>query len=96
MSDKNTPAAGEAKATPAAPAPKAKTLMGNVTNKNLFLWKPGPVYLHNNKAIDLRTINDQVALALANDPACAFIQFADPAKRPQHQRNAFPEGWVNP
>ena len=83
-----------------APAPKAAAaatpLMGKVTNKEQFLWKPGPVYLHNNKRIDLREVTDQVALQLANDPACAFIQFKDATKRPAHQRNAFPEGWVNP
>lgn len=70
--------------------------MSNVPNKADYQYKAGPVYLHKNVRVDLRTIDANTALTLANDPSCAFIQFKDEKRRPQGQRNAFPEGWTNP
>lgn len=66
-----------------------------VTDKNKFVCKPGPVYLHNGKKYDLRVINDATAEALANDPKCKFIAFKDESKRPAGQEGVFAKSEKN-
>lgn len=64
--------------------------LSNVDRSERFLAKQGPIYLFQGKKMDLRTIDTATAEALANNPGCMFLQWADPAKRPQHQRASFP------
>ncbi len=62
----------------------------NVQNPERFVTKPGDAYVHNGRVVDLRKIDTAAAEALANDPICKFLQWADPNKRPKDQRQPMP------
>lgn len=54
-----------------------------------FVTKEGPMFVHMGAKVDLRTINRAQAVALANDPKCAFLAWKDEKKRPAGQRGIF-------
>ena len=62
----------------------------NVQNPERFVTKPGDAYVHNGRIVDLRKIDTAAAEALANDPKCKFLQWADASRRPQGQLQPFP------
>lgn len=66
------------------------TKLSKVDRPERFMTKPGSAYYYRGKTIDLTVIDTATAEALANDPGCMFIQWADPKLRPQHQRSPFP------
>ena len=51
-----------------------------------LIAKPGSKYIFQTGPVDLREINDAQATALANHPACMFLVWKDPKKRPQGQK----------
>ncbi len=56
--------------------------------RSQLIAKPGNRYIFQNKAVDLREINDAQATTLANHPACMFLVWKDPKKRPEGQKGA--------
>jgi hypothetical protein len=64
--------------------------LAGVENADRFVTKPGDAYYHNGRTFDLRKIDTATAEALANDPTCRFLQWADPTKRPEGQRQPLP------
>ncbi|MBL8002847.1 MAG: hypothetical protein JNL05_12900 [Flavobacteriales bacterium] len=46
----------------------------NEVAKKYALPVPGVVFLHKGATVDLRTITEEQAARLANDPSCKFIQ----------------------
>lgn len=66
-----------------------KKAMCNVDRPERFQTKPGPIYRYHGRNVDLTSIDTATAEALADDPGCMFVQWADPTRRPKHQRNPF-------
>lgn len=68
-----------------------KATLGKVTTelRNQLVTKPRNKYVFGNRVIDLREINDETATALANNPACMFLAWKDPKKRPEGQAGVF-------
>jgi len=59
--------------------------LSKVEGKERFVAGHAKAYYHNGRTIDLRTVDTATAEALANDPKCGFLQWADATKRPAGQ-----------
>lgn len=70
---------------------ETKIILGNVSKelREQLVTKPRAKYVFGNRDIDLREINDEAATALANNPACMFLAWKDPKKRPTGQAGVF-------
>lgn len=64
--------------------------LAKVEQKERFVTKPGLKYAHKGREHDLRTIDTRTAEALAEDPSCKFLQWADGEKRPKGQEAPLP------
>lgn len=66
------------------------SILAKVTNKDQFVTKAAPKWYFQGRLIDLREIDDATAEALANNPRCGFLQWADENKRPDGQKSPLP------
>lgn len=69
--------------------PKANMAGMSEELRKQMVCKPRSKYIFGNRPIDLREINDEAATALANNPACMFLAWKDPKKRPEGQAGVF-------
>lgn len=65
--------------------PAPKNLEQLADKGKAFVTKHARTYFHKTKSYDLTKIDQVTAEALANDPSCRFLQWADGEKRPKNQ-----------
>lgn len=70
---------------------KTKTSkLAKVEGAQRFAVHQPTAFYFNGRTYDLRTIDTPTMEALANDPRCINVQWADPGLRPKDQRQPMP------